>query len=49
MSPLERAGVPDGEAEDVQWVDHQTAFTRLNYPSDAALLSQAIAHKPLEF
>ncbi len=49
MSPLERAGVPDGEAEDVQWVDHQTAFTRLNYPSDAALLSQAIAHKSLEF
>lgn len=44
MNPIEQAGVPDGEAEDVQWVDHQTAFARLNYPSDAALLSQAIAH-----
>ena len=43
MSPIEEAGVPDGEAEDVQWVEHQTAFTRLNYPSDATLLSQAIA------
>jgi diadenosine hexaphosphate hydrolase (ATP-forming) len=49
MNPIEQAGVPDGEAEDVQWVDHQSAFTRLNYPSDAALLSQAISHKPIEF
>jgi diadenosine hexaphosphate hydrolase (ATP-forming) len=46
MSPIEQAGVPDGEAEDVQWVDHQLAFARLNYPSDAALLAQALAQKP---
>ena len=46
MSPIEQAGVPDGEAEDVQWVDHRAAFARLNYPSDAALLAQALAQNP---
>lgn len=43
MSPVEQAGVPDGEAEDVQWVDRQEALGRLNYASDVGLLSQAIA------
>ncbi|WHZ22121.1 MAG: MutT/Nudix family protein [Nitrospira sp.] len=43
MSPIERAGTPDGEVEDVQWVDRQDALTRLSYASDVTLLSQAIA------
>ncbi|MCC2640979.1 MAG: hydrolase-family protein [Nitrospira sp.] len=43
MSPIEQAGVPDGEVEDVQWVDRQEALGRLNYASDVGLLSQAIA------
>jgi 8-oxo-dGTP pyrophosphatase MutT (NUDIX family) len=44
MTPIEQGGVPDGEVEDVQWVDHQEALGRLSYASDVALLSQAIAH-----
>lgn len=43
MSPIEQAGAPDGEVEDVQWVDCQEALTRLSYASDVTLLSQAIA------
>jgi 8-oxo-dGTP pyrophosphatase MutT (NUDIX family) len=46
MTPIEQAGVPDGEVEDVQWVDRQTAFSRLSYASDVALLSQAMAQGP---
>jgi len=46
MSPIEQAGVPDGEVEDVQWVDRQEALGRLNYASDVGLLSQAIAQGP---
>ncbi len=44
MTPIEQGGVPDGEVEDIQWVDHQEALGRLSYASDVALLSQAIAH-----
>jgi 8-oxo-dGTP pyrophosphatase MutT (NUDIX family) len=44
MSPIEQGGVPDGEVEDVQWVDRQEALSRLSYASDVALLAQAIAH-----
>lgn len=43
MSPIEQAGAPDGEVEDVQWVDREEALTRLSYASDVMLLSQAIA------
>ena len=46
MTPIEQAGVPDGEVEDVQWVDRQAAFSRLSYASDVALLSQAMAQEP---
>lgn len=46
MAPIEQAGVPDGEVEDVQWVDRQEAFARLTYASDVALLSQALAQGP---
>lgn len=41
MTPLERAGVPDGEVEEVEWVEREAALQRLTYPSDVALLSQA--------
>lgn len=44
MSPLELSGVPDGEVEEVQWVDLAEAPRRLTYPSDVALLSQALTH-----
>ena len=44
MSPLELSGVPDGEVEEVQWVDLEEAPRRLTYPSDVALLSQALTH-----
>jgi 8-oxo-dGTP pyrophosphatase MutT (NUDIX family) len=44
MSPLELSGVPDGEVEEVQWVDLDEAPRRLTYPSDVALLSQALTH-----
>jgi 8-oxo-dGTP pyrophosphatase MutT (NUDIX family) len=43
MSPLELAGVPDGEVEEVQWVHREEALGLLTYPSDVALLSQALA------
>ena len=46
MSPLELSGVPDGEVEEVQWVDLGEAPRRLTYPSDVALLSQALTHDP---
>ena len=46
MSPLELSGVPDGEVEEVQWVDLDEAPRRLTYPSDVALLSQALTHNP---
>lgn len=41
MTPVERAGVPDGEVEEVAWVEREAAVRRLTYPSDVALLSQA--------
>lgn len=43
MSPLEQSGVPDGEVEEVQWVGREQARGLLTYPSDVALLSQALA------
>ena len=43
MSPLEQAGVPDGEVEEVQWVAREEALGRLTYQSDVALLSQALS------
>lgn len=43
MTPIEQSGIPDGEVEDVQWVERQEALDRLSYASDVALLSQAIA------
>lgn len=46
MIPLECAGVPDGEVEEVEWVEREDALRRLTYPSDVALLSQALAQKP---
>ncbi len=46
MIPIEQAGVPDGEVEDVQWVERQEALARLSYASDVALLSLAMAHRP---
>ena len=46
MTPIEQAGVPDGEVEDVQWVERQAAFSLLSYASDVALLSQAMAQEP---
>ncbi len=42
MAPLELTGVPDGEVEEVQWVERMEALRRLTYASDAALLSQAL-------
>ncbi|MCS6296947.1 MAG: NUDIX hydrolase [Nitrospira sp.] len=42
MTPLELTGVPDGEVEEVQWVERMKALRRLTYASDAALLSQAL-------
>ncbi len=47
MAPLERTGVPDGEVEEVQWVERVEALRRLTYPSDVALLSQALTQDPL--
>jgi len=47
MSALEEAGVPDGEVEEVQWVDREVALGRLTYPSDVALLSQALSQGPV--
>ena len=41
MAPLELSGIPDGEVEEVQWVERDEALRRLTYPSDVALLSQA--------
>jgi len=46
MAPLERAGVPDGEVDEVQWVERLEALRRLTYASDAALLSQALGLPP---
>jgi diadenosine hexaphosphate hydrolase (ATP-forming) len=46
MAPIEQAGIPDGEVEDVQWVDRQEALARLSYASDVVLLSQALAQGP---
>lgn len=46
MAPLERAGVPDGEVDEVQWVERLEALRRLTYASDAALLSQALGLSP---
>ncbi len=46
MAPLEQAGVPDGEVEEVQWVERLEALRRLTYASDAALLSQALGLPP---
>lgn len=45
MTPLERAGVPDGEVEEVEWVEREVALRRLTYPSDVALLSQAFTQE----
>ncbi|GMV49731.1 MAG: putative mutator protein MutT4 [Nitrospirae bacterium] len=45
MTPLEQAGQPDGEVEEVQWVEHQEAIKRLRYPSDVTLLLEVIAGK----
>ncbi|HMZ55088.1 MAG TPA: NUDIX domain-containing protein [Nitrospira sp.] len=45
MVPLERSGVPDGEVEEVEWVEREEALRRLTYPSDVQLLSQALAQK----
>jgi 8-oxo-dGTP diphosphatase len=45
MVPLERGGVPDGEVEEVEWVEREEALRRLTYPSDVQLLSQALAQK----
>ncbi|MCE7976739.1 MAG: NUDIX hydrolase [Nitrospira sp. NTP1] len=42
MAPVELSGVPDGEVEEVQWVEHTEALRRLTYASDAALLSHAL-------
>lgn len=42
MAPLELTGTPDGEVEEVQWVEHTEALRRLTYASDAALLSHAL-------
>lgn len=42
MVPIEQSGIPDGEVEDVQWVDRQEALGRLSYASDVAILSQAM-------
>lgn len=46
MVPLELAGVPDGEVEEVQWVEQTEALRRLTYASDAALLSHALELDP---
>lgn len=43
MSPIEQAGVPDGEVEEVLWVSLDMARDRLTYASDLALLNQALA------
>lgn len=45
MTPLERAGVPDGEVEEVEWVEREVALRRLTYQSDVALLSQAFTQE----
>lgn len=42
MAPLDLTGVPDGEVEEVQWVERMEALRRLTYASDAALLSEAL-------
>ena len=42
MVPIEQSGIPEGEVEDVQWVDRQEALGRLSYASDVAILSQAM-------
>ena len=42
MAPLELTDTPDGEVEEVQWVEHTEALRRLTYASDAALLSHAL-------
>lgn len=46
MAPLELTGVPDGEVEEVQWVEQTEALRRLTYASDAALLSHALELDP---
>ncbi|GAB1721796.1 MAG: NUDIX domain-containing protein [Nitrospira sp. CR1.1] len=46
MEPLELTGIPDGEVEEVQWVERMEALRRLTYASDAALLSQALGLDP---
>ncbi len=46
MAPLELSGIPDGEVEEVQWVERGEALRRLTYPSDVALLSQAFVQDP---
>ncbi|HNC84887.1 MAG TPA: NUDIX domain-containing protein, partial [Nitrospira sp.] len=46
MVPLELTGVPDGEVEEVQWVERTEALRRLTYASDAALLSHALELDP---
>ncbi len=46
MVPLELTGVPDGEVEEVQWVEQTEALRRLTYASDAALLSHALELDP---
>lgn len=45
MTPVERTGVPDGEVEEVEWVEREAALRRLTYPSDVALLSQAFTQE----
>ncbi|MCS6316942.1 MAG: NUDIX hydrolase [Nitrospira sp.] len=45
MSALEESGVPDGEVDEVQWVSREDALERLTYPSDVALLSQALSQR----
>lgn len=46
MAPLALSGIPDGEVEEVQWVERDEALKRLTYPSDVALLSQAFMQDP---
>ncbi|MCW5799488.1 MAG: NUDIX hydrolase [Nitrospira sp.] len=46
MAPIELTGIPDGEVEDVQWVERTEALRRLTYASDAALLSRALELDP---
>jgi ADP-ribose pyrophosphatase YjhB (NUDIX family) len=43
MTPVELAGSPDHEVDEVAWVQTADALTRLTYDSDRALLLQAVS------